>query len=523
VAPPDNQGRVYLVGAGPGDPGLITWRGIQCLQQADLVLYDYLASAALLRFARADAERICLGRHGRTEMWSQPQIHQRLIDAARQGKVVVRLQGGDPGLFGRLAEETEALDHAGVEYQVVPGITAALAGPAYAAIALTDRRTASAVAFLTGQEGPAKSDPALDYQALARFPGTLVVYMGVTSAPTWVEALLAAGKAPDTPVAIIRRATCATQQVIRCRLDEVPQRVSPDKGPALRPPALFVCGDVARARDGRSWFERLPLFGRTILVTRPEGQADRLADALSRLGAQVWIQPGIRIEPPATWEMVDQAIEQISSYDWLVFSSVNGVHGLLGRMLALGRDMRHLGGVKLAAIGSQTAAALREFHLQADRIPDQYRAEALAAALADQSPGSRFLLARASRGRDVLPEELRKRGSQVDQVVVYESRDVEQLDSDVQRALEAGEIDWVTITSSAIARSMVRLIGPSMAHLHLASISPVTSQTLNALGYRPSCEASRYTMEGLVDAIVQWETTGEANNGMPAEDHAPKG
>ncbi len=498
------SGRVFFVGAGPGDPKLITLRGVECLRRADVVIYDYLVNSQILSHARPGAQLVCLGNHGGWRTWTQSQVNQRMVELAQQGKVIVRLKGGDPAVFARMAEETESLARHGIPFEVVPGITAALAAASYAGIPITHRDFASAVALITGHEEPSKSDPSLDYEVLARFPGTLVFYMGVTSAEAWTGALIQAGKPPDTPAAIVRRCSFPDQVCIRCRLDEVAARLaSPAK---MAPPAIVVVGSVAGLTEPLSWFEKRPLFGQSVMVARPGEQAGTVADRLSDLGAEVIAQPAIRISDPPDWRPVDDAIERLESYDWLVFSSVNGVRYLLDRLLASRADLRRLGGVRLAAIGPGTAEALATFHLRANVVPDEYRAESLAAALAADARDKRFLLARASRGREVLAEQLRGAGAIVDQVVVYSSTDVASADEGIKQRLAAGGIDWVTVTSSAIARSLVAMFGENLRKARLASISPVTSATLRELGCEPDVEAQTYTMAGVVEAILQATT-----------------
>jgi uroporphyrinogen III methyltransferase/synthase len=494
-------GKVYLVGAGPGDPGLLTLRGAECIGQADVILFDYLASPQLLVGAKADAERICLGRHGHGRLMSQDEINDAMIGHARAGRSVVRLKGGDPAIFARLAEELRALESAGVPYEIVPGVTAAQAASSHAGIPLTQRDDASCVAFVTGQESADKM-PALDYAALAAFPGTLVFYMGVTTAPQWSSALLKHGKRPDTPVAIVRRCSLPEQETLFTSLGEVGEIVRRHR---LRPPAVIIVGDVARARDTANWFTRRPLFGRTVLVTRPEQQSQDLVHRLRSVGANVLCQPVIEIGPPPDWSDVDAVIQRIAEFDWLVFSSVNGVRYFFDRLSELGRDARWLGNAKLAAIGPATVAALAERHLRADVRPESYRAEALAQALAPRVGHKRVFVARASRGREVLAEMLASAGALVEQVVVYESRDVAAPNNDAAEALARGGIDWTTVTSSAIARSLVRLFGDLLRQTHLAAISPLTGEVLGELGHPPAVVAKTYTTAGVVEAILAAE------------------
>lgn len=492
-------GTVYLVGSGPGDPGMVTLRAVECLRRADVILYDYLVNPRILTHAREDAEKICLGRHGSGRIVSQEEIIDQLIASARSGKAVVRLKSGDPAVFARGAEEAEAIVAAGLPFEIVPGITAALAAGSCAGIPITHRDHSSAVALITGQESPTKSAEQLDYGRLAEFPGTLVFYMGVTTAESWVGALLAAGKPADTPVAIVRRCAFPDQRIIRCRLDEVVARLASPR--RIRPPVIFIVGQIADAKHALDWFEQRPLFGQTVLVTRPSGQAASLQARLEELGANVLIQPAISISDPVDWQPVDNAISRLHEFDWLVLSSTNGVDYFFRRLLR-DRDLRSLAGVKIAAVGPGTTMRIADYHLHVDYQPKEFQAEALAAGLAENSKNKRFLLIRASRGREVLADELTTAGGIVEQVVVYESKDVTTPDAEIASKMSAAEIDWVSVTSSAIARSLSNLFGESLETCKLASISPVTSATLRDLRLEPAVEAADYTMEGIVAAIL---------------------
>jgi uroporphyrinogen III methyltransferase/synthase len=499
-----NEGKVYLVGAGPGDPGLLTLRGAECLRIADVVLYDYLASPQLLAWTRENVELVCLGRHGHGRLLSQTEINEAMIGHARVGRSVVRLKGGDPMVFARGSEELAALESAGVSYEVVPGITAAQAASSHAGVPLTGRDEASCVAFVTGHESEKDpTAPPLDYAALARFPGTLVFYMGVTTAPVWSRSLIEHGKPATTPVAIVRKCSLPEQESIFTTLGEVADVLLVRK---LRPPAVIIVGEVARMRAAANWFTRRPLFGRTVLVTRPRDQADALAEQLRNLGAHVEFQPAIQIGPPPDWSPVDATIGRLGDCDWLVFSSANGVDYFLRRLIELGHDARSLGNCRIAAIGPATDEALARYHLRADLQPGEYRAEALAESLTPQIRGKRVLLARASRGREVLAQMLEAAGATVEQIVVYESRDIEMPDQGVVAALEAGQIHWTTVTSSAIARSLVKLFGDSLHCTRLAAISPFTAQVLADLGYPPAVVAQTYTGEGIIAAVLAAES-----------------
>ena len=495
-------GKVTFVGAGPGRPELVTVRGRAVLEQADVVLYDYLADPRVLEAVSPSAERICLGKHGTGRIWSQEQIVDAMVASARAGRHVVRLKGGDPALFGRLGEELQALRRHRIPFEIVPGVTAALGAAAYAGVSLTHRDWASAVALVTGQRAASETDQLLtDFESLARFPGTLVVYMGVTTVRIWTGGLLRGGKPPDCPVLAVRRATWPDQTSHRCRLSDLADWVETSR---LRPPVVFVVGEAATPCT--SWFEQLPLFGKTVLITRPAHQAASLAQRLEERGATTRVHATVEMHPPAAWDAVDQAIGRLPTFDWVVFSSANGVDQFLARMREQGRDARAFGNARIAAIGPATACALERWMLKADLVPETYRSETLADALACQARGARFLLVRAERGRRHLAERLTAAGAIVESVVAYRMVDVTTADPEITHGLEAGNIDWVTVTSSAIARALAKLWGDRLRHTRLVSISPVTSATIRELGYDVAAEAEVATMDGLVDAIVRAES-----------------
>jgi uroporphyrinogen III methyltransferase/synthase len=500
-------GKVYLVGAGPGDPGLVTLRAVELLARADAVLYDYLVNPAILAHCRPDAIKVSLGKHGSGRLLTQSEINERLVTMSQVFGTVVRLKSGDPMVFAHAAEELDCLAANNIPFEIVPGVTAALAAASYAGIPVTHRETASAVAFVTGQEDAAKGDSALDFAALARFPGTLVFYMGVTTAEHWSQSLIAAGKPAATPVAILRHVSLADQMRIDTTLGELASVVQAQK---LRPPVVFIVGEVAAHGFAWTWPEKRPLFGQRILVTRPAHQSADLSAPLAELGAEVLLQPAIEIRPLRVTDTSDRMLDLLDRMDWLVFSSTNGVRCFFDRLLTplryrdvlKYRDMRALGAIKIAAIGPGTADELTRYHLKPDIVPDEFRAESLAQSLAGGAAGKRFLLVRATRGREVLADELTKAGGIVEQVVVYESVDVEAPQPEIAEQMAAGKIHWTTVTSSAIARSLARMFGESLRRTKLASISPITSATLRELGYEPAAEASEYTMAGVVAAIT---------------------
>ncbi|MGC3971999.1 MAG: uroporphyrinogen-III C-methyltransferase [Pirellulales bacterium] len=468
------------------------------------MLYDYLANSQLLEHCRPDASLVCLGKHGRDRIFTQDEINARMTAEALAGNYVVRLKGGDPAVFARCGEEIAALEAAGLRDEVVPGITTALAAGSHAGIALTDRRHASAVALVTGHEKGEQAESKLDYAALAKFPGTLVFYMGVTSAPQWTAELIAAGMSPTTPAALIRRCSWPDQETHVTTLGEIAELMKTLK---LRPPVLTIVGATVAERSLSTWFTDRPLFGRRIVLTRPEQQCDEARRQLTDLGAEVLLQPAITIGPPSNWEALDAALAGVGEFDWIAFSSVNGVESFFTRLRRLGFDARALGRAKLAAIGPGTAEALEAEKLRADLVPAEFRAEALAAALVERAaPKSSVLLVRASRGREVLAEMLTAAGHRVTQAVAYSSTDVTTPDADVAALLQAGRIDWLTVTSSAIARSLANLFGDDLRKTKLASISPITTETLRSLGYEPAAEAGEFTLSGLIAAILKAES-----------------
>jgi uroporphyrinogen III methyltransferase/synthase len=496
--------QVFLVGAGPGHPGLLTLRAVECLARADLVLYDRLVPVRLLEHAPPSCERVCVGDLPGCHPERWPHIHRTLIEAARQGKRVVRLQGGDPFLFGRGGEETEALRAAGIPYEVVPGVTAGLGAAAYAGIPLTHRLHASGVAFVTGHEHPGKAEGRVDWAWLARFSGTVVVYMGVSRLPDITRALLEHGKPADTPAAVIRWGTTGDQRTVEAPLGELAEAV---QHAHITAPALVVVGAVAGLRPRLAWAEQRPLFGKRVLVTRPRHQAGDLVRRLEELGAVPVLLPAVEIREPADWGPVDRALADLPRYQWLVFTSANGVHALLRRLRQTGRDLRALGGVSLAVIGPGTAEALRAYHLEPDLVPAEFRSEALAAALKERAAGQRVLLARADRGRDVLRQELAA-VAEVDQVAVYSQVDAVEAAPEVMDQWRAGEIAYVTLTSSNIARALLRALDPACrarveaGDVKLVTISPVTTAAVRELGLPVAAEAAEYTTAGVAEALV---------------------
>ena len=497
-----SPGTVFLVGAGPGDPGLMTRRALELIAGADAILYDRLIPAGALEGARPDADLRYVGKRPGAPSLRQDEINALLVELARAGRHVVRLKGGDPFVFGRGGEEAQALRGAGVPFEVVPGVTSGFAAPAYAGVPVTHRDDASAVALVTAHEDPAKPESALDWEALAAFPGTLVLYMGVGRLEGSAERLVRAGRSPDEPAAVIERGSLPGQRTVTAPLAEIGKRV---REAELRPPAITVIGAVARLREELAWFERRPLFGRVVAVTRARAQASELAARLRELGAEVVEAPAIRVapRPPGEGDFAD-ALAAIDEYALVCLTSPNGAELLLDGLAATGRDARSLAGAGVAAIGPGTARALAARGVRADVVPERSIAEALVDALADVPvEGRRVLVARAAEARDVLPDALRERGARVDVVPLYDTVP-EPLSPAALEGLERA--DYVTFTASSTVTSMLAALeaaaAPFPAGARIASIGPVTSATAHARGLDVAVEAQRHDVDGLVEALV---------------------
>ncbi|MEA2248981.1 MAG: uroporphyrinogen methyltransferase / synthase [Solirubrobacteraceae bacterium] len=480
----DGAGTVYLVGAGPGDPGLLTARALELIRRADVILHDRLIPAEALAGARSDAEVVDVGKVGGGEQVPQEDTTRLLVDRALQGRSVVRLKGGDPFVFGRGGEEAQACAAAGVPFEVVPGVTAGVAAPAYAGIPVTQRGVASAVAFVTGHEDPAKPETAIDWAALAAFPGTLVFYMGVRQLGQIAERLIAAGRRADEPAAVVQRGTLPGQRTVRAALSEI---AAATHAAEVRAPAITLVGPVAALHEELGWLEQRPLAGRTIAVTRARAQASALAARLRELGAAVVEAPAIRVEP------LEADVPDLGAYDLLCVTSPNGAHELLRRV----RDARDLAGPRIAVIGPGTARALREHGIEADIVPTRSVAEGLVEALA-ALPVQRALIARAEEARDLLPDALRDRGAEVDVLALYRTV-AEPLEADARAA--ALGADYATFTSASSARFFHEAAG-TLEGPRLVSIGPATSTALRDLGFEPDVEAADHTPDGLLAALL---------------------
>jgi uroporphyrinogen III methyltransferase/synthase len=498
---------VYLVGAGPGDPGLITVKGLEVLRRADVVVYDQLANPELLREAPAGAELIYVGKKAGAHALPQGGINELLVQKARAGLTVVRLKGGDPFVFGRGGEEAEELAAAGIPFEVVPGVTAAVAVPAYAGIPVTHRRYTTLVTFITGHEDPAKAASTIPWAALGPNPGTLVFLMGVKNLAENCRRLVSAGRAPETPAAVIQAGTTLAQRTVVGTLATIAARA---READLSPPAVLVVGGVVELAGPLTWWEKRPLWGKTVVVTRSREQASRLVEVLAAAGARCLEVPTIEIVPPADFAPLDAALAQLSRYDWVIFTSANGVQAFMDRLFVKGLDVRALGGAKIAVIGPATAQALKDYSLAAEVVPDTFQAEGLLAVLAPWvSSGTRILLARAEQAREVLPEGLARLGAEVEVVPVYRARPPESVPPEIARELKAGRVDLLTFTSSATVRNFAGLMGQERfqelaAKAAVASIGPITTATLKEYGLTPQIEPTAYTIPALAAAIIDY-------------------
>ena len=531
---PGPRGLAILAGAGPGDEGLITAAAAGWLSRAECVVYDRLANPALLKLAPAGAELIYVGKwvgksvgkspHGR-EM-TQEQINRLLVEKVSQGKIVVRLKGGDPLVFGRGSEEADALRRAGLDFRIVPGVTAAIAAGAYAGIPLTDRRVGPTLALVTGHEDETKGQSAINWRALAGID-TVVFYMGVGNLPAIAQLLIEAGKSPQTPVAVVHQASTPAQKTVAGTLATIARIV---EEAAIQPPSIIIVGQVVAFRPQLAWFERLPLFGKTVMVTRSRKGASALAGRLSELGAAVIESPTIEIHPADDPAPIDSALSRMGEFDWVVFTSPNGVDAVFDRLAACGLDARVFAGRKIAAVGPGTAAALYRHGLRADLVPAEFTTEALGEAMTSAAAGlgdlagKKVLLARADIATPLLPAMLRQAGAGVEELTAYRTLPPASLPPEAVDALRAGKVDWITFTSSSTVDNFLALIERHRAEaadagakgeaqvataplclsadIKLAAIGPVTAQSLRSHGYAPAVVADPHTIDALVKAMA---------------------
>lgn len=502
-----SAGIVYLVGAGPGDPRLITVKGLECIKKADVLVYDRLASPRLLSYARPGAEMIYAGKSPVRHTLKQDEINSLLLDKAREGKTVTRLKGGDPYVFGRGGEEAEFLHTHNIPFEIIPGITAGIAVPAYAGIPVTHRDFNSSVAFITGNEDPSKEDTSIDWSRIAKGCGTLVFYMGMSNLPHIVEKLTANGLPAETPVAVIRWGTRPEQQTVTGTLADILERARAAK---MGHPAIIVVGGVVSLRDKLKWFEYKPLFGKRVLVTRSRSQAGVLSEKIEHLGGEPWEFPTIEITDPDDYGPLDRAIDGIEQFDWLILTSVNGVQYFFDRMRFNRKDIRALQGIKICAIGPKTREEIEKYGVFCEFMPEEFVAEAIIAGLKDYDmAGKKVLLPRADIARKVLPDTLRNMGADVTEATAYITVSGTGNTELLKEMLAEKRIHILTFTSSSTVKNFVKKIDqPNLPELLkgtvIACIGPITANTARELGLKVDVEATEYTIDGMIAAILAY-------------------
>jgi len=505
------RGKVYLVGAGPGDPGLITIRGQYLLGKAEVVIYDYLANPKLLKFVPQEAEKIYAGkRGGKKHTHTQDEINQMLIDRARAGKVVVRLKGGDPFIFGRGGEEVERLAGTGIDFEVVPGVTSATAAATYAGIPITHRQYTASVAFLTGHEDPTKPDSNIAWDKLATGAGTIVVYMGIKNLPVIVDNLIKHGRDPQTPVAVVRWASTPNQHSVVGTLETIADIV---KEAGIRPPSLIIIGDVVKLKDTIDWYEKRPLFGKRIIVTRTREQASELMVGLEESGSDCLEYSTINIEPVDSYEILDDELDRLEEYHWILFTSINGVHFFFKRLYERGMDARDLKGTDIGVVGKATADVLFKYGVKADLVPGIFTGEGLAETLLDKGvEGRNILIPRAVKAREILPETLRGAGAHVNVAPVYINVPPQGRKDELRAEFESGKVDMVTFTSSSTVRNFLTMIDAEsheelvelMEDVKITAIGPITAKTVIDSGLSVDVQPDEYTIPGMIEAIVNY-------------------
>jgi uroporphyrinogen III methyltransferase/synthase len=501
----ESKGKVYLIGAGPGDPGLITVKGLECVKKADVIIYDYLANERLLEQRRPDAELVYVGKQGGKHTLPQDQINALIVQRAQQGKRVARLKGGDPFIFGRGGEEAEDLVDHGIPFEIVPGVTAATAVPTYAGIPLTHREHTASVAFVTGHEDPTKPESKVHWEKIATGIGTLVFFMGMKNLPNIVDNLITHGRSPKTPIALIQWGTRTDQRVVTGVLMDIVQKVKEAK---LGPPAIIVVGEVVKLRGKLNWYESKPLFGKRIIVTRSRDQASVFAEMLIDRGATTIEFPTIDVVPPSSWDELDAAIANIETYTWAIFTSANAIRFFMDRLKGLNKDLRLLKGVKICVVGPKTAEALESYGLKPDLIPSEFKAEGVVSALGGSGvKGQKFLIPRAKVARELIPDKLREQGAEVTVATAYENiRPAADADR-ARKLFEDKKIAAVTFTSSSTVHNFVEILGQKeykalMEGVVIACIGPVTAKTAREYGMKTDIMPSDYTIPALVDAMV---------------------
>lgn len=502
-----SNGKVYLIGAGPGDPGLITVKGLDCVKKADVIIYDYLANERLLDQRRPDAELIYVGKQGGRHTLPQEEINSLIVKKALEGKVVARLKGGDPFIFGRGGEEAEELVDRNIDFEVVPGVTAATSVPTYAGIPLTHREHTASVAFVTGHEDPLKPESKIHWDKLATGVGTLVFFMGMKNIQSIVDNLVSHGRSADTPVAVIQWGTRTDQRVVTGILSDIVPKVKEAK---LGAPAIIVVGEVVRLRKKLNWYESKPFFGKRIVVTRSREQASVFTEMLIDRGATTIEFPTIDVVPPASWDELDNAIRTIESCNWVIFTSANAIKYFMERLRSLGNDIRILKGVKLCTVGPKTAEALEAYGLRPDMVPSEFKAEGVLDAFAGRNiKGLRFLIPRARKARELIPDKLKELGALVTVATAYENvkptADVDR----VKKLFLEKKISAVTFTSSSTVHNFIEILGQKeyksiLAGVVVACIGPVTAKTAEEYGMKVDVMPKDYTIPALVDSMADF-------------------
>ncbi len=528
------KGKVYIVGAGPGDIGLLTIKGLKCLKKSDVVVYDFHLNAQVLNYINHDAEVIYAGKRGGHHTLTQDEINNILVKKAKEGRIICRLKGGDPFIFGRGGEEAEALSREGIAFEVVPGISSAVAAPAYAGIPLTHRLFSSSFAVIPGYEDPTKKESTIDWSKLATGVGTLVFLMAVKNVDMITQKLIEHGRPPETPVAVIRWGTRPDQKTIVGTLESIPAVV---REKHIKPPAVMIIGEVVKLRETLKWYEKKPLFGYRILVTREHMEG---FERLEELGAEILEFPTIEINPPESYEEIDSSIDHITSYNWLIFSSRNGVKYFFRRFFEKDKDIRELKGIKICAIGTKTAQEVKKYGLNIDLIPDEFRAEGLIESFAklgieddkashhlsvarervddntsERKPpkvgilrGMRFLLPRAEKAREIFPEKIRKLGGEIDVPVTYRTIKPESRGKRLRRFLREGRVSIATFTSAATFHNFREIMGEDaderLKGVPIAAIGPVTAKAIEKAGFPVEIMPKETTIEAMVEEIIQW-------------------
>jgi uroporphyrinogen III methyltransferase/synthase len=506
------KGKVYIVGAGPGDISLLTLKGLKCLQKAEVVIYDFHLNAQVLNYISHDAEFIYAGKRGGQHTMTQDEINRTLVEKALEGKIICRLKGGDPFVFGRGGEEAETLAGENIEFEIVPGVSSAIAAPAYAGIPLTHRLYSSSLAIVPGYEDPSKEESSIDWQKLATGVDTIVFLMTVKNISLVCKKLIDNGRSPDTPVAVIRWGTRADQTTLVGNLKTMPDLIKENE---IKPPAVMVVGEVVRLREILNWYEKKPLFGQRILITREHSEG---YESLEELGAEIIEFRTIEIVPPEDWAELDNAIDKIESYNWLILTSANGVKFFFRRLFEKEKDIRDLKGIKICAVGTKTAETINKFGIKVDLVPEEFNAEGLIKMISRQTPvgangrsplqGMKFLLPRAEVAREILPEKIKELGGEIDVVTAYRAVKPETHGKRLKRFLKEGKITIATFTSAATFNNFIEIAGEDAEDLlkdvAITVIGPVTAKAIEKAGLKVSIMPKEATIEAMVNEIIKW-------------------